>query len=110
FKHATVGCLQSAIDAMTSARAPHRFLGINQAGVTRIIRTTGNPHGHVVLRGGRLQANYAPESIAAVVGSLKKAGLSSVLMVDCSHANSGKQHARQEAVWKSVIHQRGTAN
>ena len=57
-----------------------------------------------------MQANYDPESIAAAVGSLKKAGLSSVLMVDCSHANSGKQHARQEEVWKSVIHQRGSGN
>ncbi|PYK98910.1 MAG: 3-deoxy-7-phosphoheptulonate synthase [Verrucomicrobia bacterium] len=110
FKNATDGSLQIAIDAMTSARAPHSFLGIDQDGVTSIIRTTGNPHGHVVLRGGRLQANYDPESIAAAVGSLKKAGLSSVLMVDCSHANSGKQHARQEEVWKSVIHQRGSGN
>src|SRR5437667_6468584 len=106
FKNATDGRLQIAVDAMMAARTPHSFLGIDQEGVTSIIRTTGNPHGHVVLRGGRLQANYDPESIAAAVGSLKKAGLSSVLMVDCSHANSGKQHARQEEVWKSVIHQR----
>src|SRR2546430_6995369 len=103
FKNATDGSLQIAIDAMTSARTPHSFLGIDQEGATSIIRTTGNPHGHVVLRGGRLQANYDPESIAATAAALKKAGLPPVVMVDCSHANSGKQHARQEEVWKSVV-------
>src|SRR2546422_6479483 len=106
FKNSTDGSLQIAIDAMTSARAPHSFLGIDQDGVTSIIRTTGNLHGHVVLRGGRLQTNYDPESIATAVGTLKKAGLPSMLMVDCSHANSGKQHARQEEVWRNVIQQR----
>ena len=106
FKNSTDGSLQIAIDAMTSARAPHSFLGIDQDGVTSIIRTTGNLHGHVVLRGGRLQTNYDPESIATAVTTLKKAGLPSMLMVDCSHANSGKQHARQEEVWRSVIQQR----
>src|SRR5437899_4811188 len=106
FKNSTDGSLQIAIDAMTSARAPHSFLGIDQDGVTSIIRTTGNLHGHVVLRGGRLQTNYDPESIATAVATLKKAGVPSMVMVDCSHANSGKQHARQEEVWRSVIQQR----
>jgi len=110
FKNATDGSLQIAIDAMTSSRAPHSFLGIDQDGVTSIIRTTGNPDGHVVLRGGRQQTNYDPESIAAAVAPLKKAALPSVLMVDCSHANSGKQHARQEEVWKSVVNQRAAGN
>src|SRR6266496_1407398 len=106
FKNATEGSLQTAIDAMTSARAPHSFLGIDQDGVTSIIRTTGNLHGHMVLRGGRLETNYDPESITTAVATLKKAGLPLMLMVDCSHANSGKQHARQEEVWKSAIDQR----
>jgi len=106
FKNSTDGSLQIAIDAMTSARAPHSFLGIDQDGVTSIIRTTGNLHGHIVLRGGRLQTNYDPESIATAVATLKKAGLPSMVMVDCSHANSGKQHARQEEVWRSVVEQR----
>src|SRR6266704_3136104 len=106
FKNATDGSLQIAIDAMTAARTPHSFLGIDQDGVTSIIRTTGNLHGHIVLRGGRLQTNYDPESIATAVATLNKAGLPSMLMVDCSHANSGKQHARQEEVWRSVIQQR----
>jgi 3-deoxy-7-phosphoheptulonate synthase len=110
FKNATDGSLQIAIDAMTAARTPHSFLGIDQEGVTSIIRTTGNPYGHVVLRGGRLQANYDSESIAAAGARLKKAGLPPVLMVDCSHANSGKEHSRQEEVWKSVVDQRARAN
>jgi 3-deoxy-7-phosphoheptulonate synthase len=110
FKNSTDGSLQIAIDAMTSARTPHNFLGIDQDGVTSIIRTTGNPNGHVVLRGGRAKANYDPESIAAATASLTKAGLPAVLMVDCSHANSGKQHARQEEVWRSVIQQRAEGN
>ena len=109
FKNATDGSLQIAIDAMTSARAPHSFLGMDQDGVTSIIRT-GNPHGHVVLRGGRMQTNYDPDSIASAVATLKQADLAPVLMVDCSHANSGKQHARQEEVWKSVVHQRAAGN
>jgi 3-deoxy-7-phosphoheptulonate synthase len=110
FKNSTDGSLQVAIDAMTSARAPHSFLGIDQEGVTSIIRTSGNRHGHVVLRGGRLQTNYDPESIAAAAATLKKAGLPPVLMVDCSHANSGKQHARQEEVWKNVVAQRAAGD
>src|SRR5438876_9710111 len=110
FKNSTDGSLQIAIDAMTSARAPHSFLGIDQDGVTSIIRTTGNLHGHVVLRGGRLQTNYDPESIATAVTTLKKAGLPSMLMVDCSHATSGKQHAREEEGWQSVIEQRAVGN
>jgi 3-deoxy-7-phosphoheptulonate synthase len=110
FKNATDGSLQIAIDAMTSARTPHNFLGIDQEGVTSIIRTTGNPDGHVVLRGGRLETNYDPASIATATATLEKAGLPPVMMVDCSHANSGKQHSRQEEVWRSVIAQRAGGN
>jgi 3-deoxy-7-phosphoheptulonate synthase len=106
FKNGTDGSLQIAIDAMQSAMCPHSFLGIDQEGATSIVRTTGNPDGHVVLRGGRLRTNYDADSIRDAAASLKKAGLPEVLMVDCSHANSGKQHARQEEVWHSLIEQR----
>jgi 3-deoxy-7-phosphoheptulonate synthase len=105
-KNSTDGSLQVAIDAMGAARHPHSFLGIDQDGVTSIVRTVGNPHAHVVLRGGRAQTNYDAESIRAAEAKLKSEGLPPVLMVDCSHANSGKQHARQEDVWRSVIQQR----
>jgi 3-deoxy-7-phosphoheptulonate synthase len=105
-KNNTDGSLQSAIDAMGAARHPHSFLGIDQDGVTAIVRTTGNPHTHVVLRGGRARTNYDARSIRAAEEKLKQEGLPPVLMVDCSHANSGKQHAKQEDVWRSVIQQR----
>jgi 3-deoxy-7-phosphoheptulonate synthase len=106
FKNATDGSLQVAIDAMTSARSPHSFLGIDQDGFTSVVRTTGNTDGHVVLRGGRLQTNYDAKSIQEAETKLAQAKLPPVLMVDCSHANSGKQPAKQEDVWHSIIEQR----
>jgi 3-deoxy-7-phosphoheptulonate synthase len=105
-KNGTDGSLQVAIDAMGAARHPHSFLGINEDGVTSIVRTTGNPHTHVVLRGGRAKTNYDAESIRAAEEKLKLEKLPPVLMVDCSHANSEKNFAKQEDVWRSVIQQR----
>jgi len=105
-KNNTDGSLQSAVEAMGAARHPHSFLGIDQDGVTAIVRTTGNPHTHIVLRGGRTQTNYDAASIRAAEEKLKSENLPPVLMVDCSHANSGKQFAKQEDVWRSVIRQR----
>jgi 3-deoxy-7-phosphoheptulonate synthase len=110
FKNGTDGSLQIAIDAMGAARHPHSFLGIDQQGVTSIVRTAGNSDGHLVLRGGRLKGNYDPQSIAEAEAALQRAGLPAVLMVDCSHANSAKQFARQEEVWNNVIEQRVAGN
>jgi 3-deoxy-7-phosphoheptulonate synthase len=110
FKNATDGSMQIAIDAMGASRHPHSFLGIDEDGATSIVRTNGNPGGHVVLRGGRTRPNYDAESIRDAQARLAQAGLRPVLMVDCSHANSGKQHARQEDVWRSVIQQRIAGN
>ena len=106
FKNATDGSLQIAIDAMSAARTPHSFLGIDQDGYTSLVRTKGNADGHLVLRGGRTRTNYDPESIGDAAGQLVKHRLPAVLMVDCSHANSLKQHARQEDVWRSIFEQR----
>jgi 3-deoxy-7-phosphoheptulonate synthase len=91
---------------MGAARTPHSFLGIDVEGATSVVRTTGNPDGHVVLRGGRARTNYDAESIRDAEATLKKCGLPPVMMVDCSHANSSKQFARQEDVWRSVVEQR----
>lgn len=110
FKNGTDGSLQIAIDALSAARTPHSFLGIDQDGFTTLIRTTGNPDVHVVLRGGRARPNYDPQSIAEASALLERHTLPNVLMVDCSHANSGKQHARQEEVWLSLIEQRAAGN
>src|SRR5580692_7633838 len=105
-KNSTDGSLQVAIDAMGATRHPHSFLGINEDGVTSIVRTSGNPHAHVVLRGGRAMTNYDAASILAAEQKLLSEKLAPILMVDCSHANSSKQFAKQEDVWHSVIDQR----
>ncbi len=110
FKNGTDGSLQTALDAMQAARAPHSFLGIDQDGATAIVRTKGNRFGHVVLRGGRSRTNYDPQSIAEAVAALREQGQDPALMVDCSHANSNKRHAQQEHVAHSVIKQRATGN
>jgi 3-deoxy-7-phosphoheptulonate synthase len=106
FKNATDGSLQIAIDALGAAMRPHSFIGIDRNGVTSIVRTMGNAFGHIVLRGGRVGSNYDPESIGKAEAKLGEHGLSKVMMVDCSHANSGKQPARQEDVWRSVLQTR----
>lgn len=106
FKNGTDGSLQIAFDAMMSARHPHHFLGINEQGLVSVVQTMGNEDGHVVLRGGRARTNYDAASIAEAGEQLRKAGLPDGLMVDCSHANSGKQHAKQEEVWLNLVAQR----
>ena len=105
-KNATDGSLQVAIDAMGATRHAHSFLGMNEDGVTSIVRTNGNPDAHVVLRGGRAMTNYDAASIKAAEEKLLAEKLPPVLMVDCSHANSEKKFAKQEEVWRSVIEQR----
>ncbi|MBM3276461.1 MAG: 3-deoxy-7-phosphoheptulonate synthase [Candidatus Handelsmanbacteria bacterium] len=106
FKNSTAGDLQVALNAMESARHPHSFLGIDQEGRTCLVRTKGNPLGHLVLRGGSAKPNYDAESLAAAASQLRQAGLASVLLVDCSHANSSKKHERQEEVWQDLLQQR----
>ena len=106
YKNATDGGLQVAIDAMGAARHRHSFLGLDEDGAISIVRTTGNPNGHVVLRGGRARTNYDAASIADAEATLVRHKLPAVMMVDCSHANSEKKHSRQEDVWRSVIEQR----
>jgi len=106
FKNGTDGSIQTAIDAMRSSRSAHGFLGIDQEGMTSIIKTAGNPDCHLVLRGGRDGANYHPHQTADAAERLKAAKVPDAIMVDCSHANSGKDPARQPEVWKSILEQR----
>ncbi|MDD5199109.1 MAG: 3-deoxy-7-phosphoheptulonate synthase [Terrimicrobiaceae bacterium] len=110
FKNGTDGSVQTAIDAMKSSRTPHSFLGIDQDGSTSIVKTTGNPHCHIVLRGGRDGTNYEPSHVAAATAKLRGAGLPDAIMIDCSHANSGKDPARQHFVWESVLAQRAAGS
>ena len=106
FKNSTDGSLQAAIDAMQAARTPHSFLGIDNDGGTCVVSTTGNPWGVLMLRGGRSGSNYAPEVLHEARRLLEAAGLPPRVVVDCSHANSGKDHRRQSVVWRDVLEQR----
>lgn len=110
YKNSTDGNVQIALDAMQSARSPHSFLGIDETGRTAVVRTNGNPWGHVILRGGNNMTNYEPEHIARAEEKLKAAGVTPAIVVDCSHANSEKKFERQENVWRSIIAQRQSGN
>ena len=109
FKNSTGGRLNVAIDAIRSAMHPHSFLGIDQEGHSSVITTKGNPFGHLVLRGGE-QPNYDPESIALAESWIAKGGLEQSLLVDCSHANSGKKHEQQLKVWENILKQKTDGN
>ena len=98
FKNATDGNVQVAIDGCGAAAAPHVFFGSDVDGNTAVVRTRGNADAHLILRGGRAGANYAAADIAAAREKLTAAGLPDLLMVDASHANSGKSHVRQAEV------------
>jgi 3-deoxy-7-phosphoheptulonate synthase len=104
FKNTTDGNLQAAINAIESARHPHAFLGINQDGVTAIVRTAGNPDTHVVLRGGKAP-NFDAGSIEQCVAMLEKAKLEPRVIVDCSHAQTNKDYTRQPAVFATLTGQ-----
>jgi 3-deoxy-7-phosphoheptulonate synthase len=104
FKNGTDGGVQVAADALLAAAAPHSFMGMTKMGVAAIFETRGNPHGHIILRGGRTP-NYDAAHVEAACAVLRKAGLREQLMVDCSHANSAKQHRRQIDVAADVARQ-----
>ncbi len=105
FKNGTDGSLDVAINALKSVQHPHRFLGINSEGVVSIFETRGNPYGHVVLRGGSNGPNYDSVNILKCESELAKAGLPSNIMVDCSHANSSKDHNVQPLVTRDISNQ-----
>ena len=105
FKNGTDGSLDVAINAMQSVSHPHSFLGINSEGQVSIVRTRGNQYSHVVLRGGAGRANYDTVSVNLTEQALEKAKLPQNIMIDCSHANSNKDHNRQPLVAKDAMHQ-----
>lgn len=105
FKNGTDGGIQVAIDAMLSSLRPHHFLGINQDGKICKFSTRGNPYGHIVLRGGGGKTNYGSAEIAATEAALDKNGLRRKIVVDCSHANSNKDHNLQPRVLTDCIEQ-----
>lgn len=97
-KNSTDGSLDVALNALNSVSQPHCFLGANRGGQLAILKTRGNPTAHVVLRGGNNMTNYDSESVAKCIASLKKANLNTNIMIDCSHANSQKNHIKQYQV------------
>jgi len=104
FKNGTDGGVKVAADAIVAARAPHAFLGLTKMGQAAVFETRGNDDCHVILRGGR-QPNYAAADVDAACALLRAAGLREQVMIDCSHANSSKQHQRQIAVAQDVAGQ-----
>lgn len=106
FKNGTGGNIQMGVDAIRSAYSSHWFPSVTKQGVTAIFCTTGNDTGHLILRGGaRTGPNYEARPVAEAVRELEKVGLPPHLMVDCSHANSGKDYRRQPEVAANVAEQ-----
>jgi 3-deoxy-7-phosphoheptulonate synthase len=105
FKNGTDGSLTVAINALQSVASPHRFLGINSDGKVSVITTKGNPYAHVVLRGGNGKPNYDSVSVSICEQELLAAGINPNIMVDCSHANSNKDHNLQPLVLDNVANQ-----
>lgn len=105
FKNGTDGSLTVAINALQSVASPHRFLGINSEGSVSVVTTAGNPYAHVVLRGGDDKPNYDSVSVSLAEQQLKDANIPANIMVDCSHANSNKNHDLQPLVMENVTNQ-----
>ena len=101
FKNGTDGNIRIATDAIQSASRGHHFLSVHKNGQVAIVRTNGNQHCHVILRGGKAP-NYDAASVAAACKDLEAAGLPPTLMVDCSHANSSKKHEKQLDVARDI--------
>ena len=105
FKNSTDGKAQIAVDAIRSSAHPHHFLSVTKQGVAAIVSTRGNPECHMILRGGTDGPNYGARAVAEVHSVLVAAGLPGGVMIDCSHANSGRNHLRQVQVAEDVAGQ-----
>lgn len=110
FKNGTDGGFRVAVDAIRAANNPHIFMSLTKAGHSAIFETTGNADCHVILRGGNDGPNYSPEHITSAVNELTHAKVQTKLMVDCSHANSQKQHKKQVEVAQSIHDQLAAGN
>jgi len=104
FKNGTDGSMQSALNAMVSAKAAHSFLGITGDGLTAIVKTTGNPDRHVILRGGGGKTNYHAKDIASAATLVaEQEPIPRGVMVDCAHDNSGKDHTKEAPIFREVV-------
>lgn len=109
FKNGTDGGIRMAIDAILAAQRPHHFLSVHKNGQVAIVETRGNKHCHVILRGGK-KPNYDATSVAAAQAEMEAAKLPGRLMIDFSHANSGKKHQKQLEVARDVAGQIAAGN
>jgi 3-deoxy-7-phosphoheptulonate synthase len=105
FKNGTDGGLTVAINAIKAASQPQTFLGVDNEGRANALTTKGNPSCHIVLRGGSKGPNYGADDVAEARAKLEQAGLIPAIMTDCSHANSGKDPAKQPDVFEEVVRQ-----
>jgi len=106
FKNGTDGSIQTAVNALQAAVNPHSFQGIDEDGRICILNTSGNPSAHLILRGGKHGPNYYEEYVEDAEELMKSAGLNPAMLIDCSHANSGKKPDRQIRVLRSVMDQK----
>ncbi len=105
FKNGTDGSFKTAINAIQSAARSHHFLGVNNDGLASIVNTTGNPDGHIVLRGGSKGPNFETNHVNKISTELLKSNLPKKVMIDCSHGNSNKDFKKQGAVLNNVAQQ-----
>lgn len=110
YKNGTSGNIDVALNAMESACHPHKFIGIDGEGRACLVETSGNGGGHLVLRGGNLGPNFDADSVAKAEEELIKAGANQAIVIDCSHANSYKDHTRQPEVAMDVLSQKKSGN
>lgn len=110
FKNGTSGNVQIACDAVRAARHPHHFLGVTKQGLSAIVKTKGNTHCHIILRGGSDGPNFERTHVEKAQGMLKKVGIAESVMIDCSHANSGKIHSNQPKVARDISAQVSSGN
>ena len=110
FKNATPGTLGPAVNGIKAAGSSHTFLSVNMHGSVSYVCTRGNPHCHLILRGGDNGPNYAPEKVAEAEAALAKQKVNGAIMIDASHANCGKDPARQPEVFREVVRQRAAGN
>ncbi len=110
FKNRTDGNVQVAVDAVRAAAAPHAFAGIDDAGAPAILYTTGNPDGHVILRGGKGAPNYDAEGVGAALELLHEAGLPERVVIDASHDNSSKDPSLQNLAAGQIADQVADGN
>ncbi len=102
FKNGTNGSVQVAVEACRAAHGPHVFFGVDAAGRASVVTTTGNPDVHVILRGGTDGPNYQPQHVAGALAAVREAGMPPTVMIDASHGNSRKDHARQAGVAREI--------